>query len=155
MPIKSYLESLLKLWHPHKGPASVEQVLANGRNFTPAPRPQHIPKRKDRECFFNSSRLALDYPELIYCEGYAIPEVIHMPFHHAWVTDQSGTVIDPTWKNPGVEYFGVPFSHEYLLLAMAGSGYYGIMDNLQWRQFASHTPDQFLFKGEINAYQDR
>lgn len=61
-------------------------------------------------CFQNSLRLILANHHLTYCEGYAQPAT--MPGwveHHAWCVDKRGNVIDTTWREGGLEYFGLAF----------------------------------------------
>src|SRR6188768_2164837 len=91
-------------------------ILQNGKLYEY----QKLPKRysskrkygKLKQCFQNATRLMWDFPELIYCEGYAQTVI---PTHHAWCIDPDGKVVDPTWgrdqdraeKYPPHEYFGV------------------------------------------------
>lgn len=132
------------------------KILTHGRPFAlPSngkPRPAKMKKRKNGECFANATRLSLEYSDLIYVEGYALPKEVPVAIHHAWLTTTAGFVIDPTWSTLGAEYFGIPFNEEYHLRSMRESGYYSILDNYRWRDFMAHGPEEFLFKGEIHAY---
>ena len=71
---------------------------------------------KAENCFGNSFKLADAHPELTYVEGYALHEATDFPVLHAWVADKNGNVIDSTWPTPGIEYFGVPFALDDVLL---------------------------------------
>jgi hypothetical protein len=53
-------------------------------------------------------------------EGYAIKDRrMLMLVPHAWVLDDEGRVVDPTWGPPGVAYFGVVF-HFLTLITFRG-----------------------------------
>lgn len=123
-----------------------EVVTEFGRAFTPALRPEGLNKMPDRECFCNATKLVQYDPSLVYVEGFALPDGIPIAIHHAWVMDQNGDMIDPTWSTAGTEYFGVPFLHEYHLKAMAASEMYSILDNWRWREIYSDDPELFLYK---------
>jgi hypothetical protein len=90
-------------------------VRLHGQFFHPVP----LPKRRgfrlmpEKECFFNCMDMSLKHG-LIYVEGYASESSVGIPVHHAWCTDQSGVVIDFTWKKLGKAYFGVAFNESYL-----------------------------------------
>ena len=62
-----------------------------------------------KNCFQNAQRLVLNDPTrtLLYNEGYAL-STMGIPMHHGWVTLR-GKVVEVTWDEPGLEYFGVPF----------------------------------------------
>lgn len=89
-------------------------VLREGTVFERVAR--YMPFRHSRGpvkfCFANSIYLALREPRLHYVEGYAFGAVI--PVHHAWLVDDSGTVFDSTWREPGKAYMGVVFKTEYV-----------------------------------------
>ena len=105
-----------------------EFVLSEGQNFKPATLPEGVERGTIKECFCNALLLVLDSDDdLIYCEGYADGSVI--PVHHAWCVTRDGVVIDPTWRNLGAEYVGVPFKVEWVREAVFKRGSYGIIDN--------------------------
>lgn len=78
-------------------------------------------------CYANASRLAMRNPEYIYCEGYA---AVVFPVMHGWCVNRDGQVVDPTWGEDGVDYFGIPIKRKYLMRALAIQGSYGLID--QW-----------------------
>lgn len=128
-----------------------EFVLKHGHNFSQViKRPKWINKGIVKECFSNCFHACLMYPDrLTYCEGYATAVI---PVHHAWLL-YKGQVIDPTWhgaisrKIDNLEYFGVPFNHEYLVRTASQSGYYGVLDNFSERYpliSGLHKPSEFL-----------
>jgi len=71
-------------------------LLDKGRFWTPQPLPREYELATPKQCFKNAGQLSLVHTELRYCEGYALGFVI--PVHHAWLVDESGMVIDPTWR---------------------------------------------------------
>ena len=90
-------------------------VLANGRPFTPQPKPKGIRTGSFQQCFDNAYRLARRR-NLIYVEGYAVRMIgdwRSYEVHHAWCSTPDGLVIDNTW-NEGLEYFGVPLDLEFV-----------------------------------------
>jgi hypothetical protein len=106
-------------------------VLAHGVPFIPAPLPKGVRKGTFKECFSDAYKLASRKPDrYIYCEGYAHSGLI--PVLHAWTFDmQRGVVVDKTWHdNRGQEYFGVPFSIDYVSTVIVRTGFYGVLGNL-------------------------
>jgi hypothetical protein len=97
-----------------------------GLNFIPAPLPANIERGIPKECFRNAALLALE-TGLTYCEGYANSS-LGIPLEHAWVINQAGEVIDNTWRDVGLEYFGVPFNRVYLERALDAQDHYGIIN---------------------------
>ena len=93
-------------------------------------------------CYINATHLALDYPEYTYIEGYAVSHLIDMAVEHAWVVDTDGNVIDSTWENKGVAYFGVEIPDQALREALLETGVYGILNYL-----ASKNTDLTTYKG--------
>ena len=61
-------------------------------------------------CYQNCQQLVREYPELIYCEGYALAPDVVIPIRHAWLIDLSGKIIEPTWNEHDSVYLGIPFS---------------------------------------------
>ncbi len=92
-------------------------VLHHGRCWKPQPLPPGYRIGKLGDCGRNACRLALRRPDLTYVEGYAIAKQMaswENYLGHSWVVDQERRVIDPTWPEGGVEYFGVPFETSYV-----------------------------------------
>lgn len=103
-----------------------EVVLQYGKFFDPAERPKGVKKGKDKLCFMNAAHLA-DDPDYTYVEGFAIPDGVPIPMHHAWCVDKDGNVVDNTWKKPGKAYFGIPFTNGYLWSSLAKTQTYGLL----------------------------
>lgn len=108
------------------------------------PRPKGMRKFRDKECFRTSVNLSIDMG-WTYVEGFAVPKDIPIPIHHAWILID-GEVVEPTWSDAGVEYFGIPFKREYLMKCLLESEMYCVLDNYKWRDVGFHDPDDFLFK---------
>lgn len=112
----------------YKYSSSEDLVLKQGKFFTPEKRPENIELGPKKECFANASKLALERSDLTYVEGYAmVNDRLPLPIAHAWCVDKKGRVIDNTWENPGVAYFGVPFKTGYLAKKLSETGVYGIL----------------------------
>ena len=118
----SYLKNIS---HMTDGKGLEALVLTYGRHWTPAK--HDYPMERAKECFKNAFLLCETYPELTYVEGFAISEIVGIPFHHAWAVDKKSKVIDVTWED-GVEYFGVPFNQDYIRDLMLTKGTYGVFD---------------------------
>lgn len=92
--------------------------------------PQHLPRKQGfrrgrrKECFNNSLFKSFEHG-LIYVEGFALTSLMPIPLHHAWCIDSKRNVFEFTWKQPGLAYFGIPFTAVYLRRCLdqwAGTG---------------------------------
>jgi hypothetical protein len=63
-----------------------------------------------KQCFGNSIALAAKY-DLKYVEGFTLAVTGEL-IMHAWNAFPNGEVMDSTWANTGLAYFGVEFSVE-------------------------------------------
>ena len=102
-------------------------LLKHGRFFKATrTRPEAVPLGKLRDgqgqCFTNAFwQVITDSKTWRYAEGYAISgRGILVPVHHAWLLDEQGRVVDPTWEPPGVAYFGVMFAYLTLIRFRGG-----------------------------------
>jgi len=122
----NYLQTMTQIMKTMNRTVSVSSfLLDHGKKFevTDASFPQ-IGKLK--ECFMNSTKLAMGDSSLTYCEGYAMGVI---PTHHAWCVDSLGRVVDPTWES-GSDYFGIKFQLEYVIRVTDETGYWtSILDN--------------------------
>ena len=70
---------------------------------------------------------------LYYCEGFAAHEGIGLIVAHAWLVNDRGEVIDPTWRDPqsftNPIYFGVAFNWEFVMTVAVETEVYGVLDN--------------------------
>jgi hypothetical protein len=84
-------------------------VLEHGREYT-GKWDSRWPIGVQKMCFGNAiAHAGID--RLKYVEGFAVAPSGEA-FLHGWNTDESGTLIDTTWANTGLCYFGVEFSLE-------------------------------------------
>jgi hypothetical protein len=138
MDLLAYLESMVKMRKMHKVSDKLmyccieEFVLKNGKPMkADKPFPDHLRKGVVKECFKNAAELALE-TGWTYCEGYALGTII--PVIHAWVIDDEGNVIDPTWEPNGIEcreYYGVEIPTDFLLKTILRREKYGVIDNME------------------------
>ena len=96
---------------------------------------------KPQECHKNAFDVLMEYPkpELYYCEGFATYAEATMPVYHAWLINDRGEIIDPTWRKPAsfIEpaYIGVVFNREFVRTVAVETGIYGILENERFRNF--------------------
>jgi hypothetical protein len=104
-------------------------VLKFGHSFDRRPLPRGRWQRDLGACYENALKAAMT-GRYIYVEGYAVTREGSLPRYHAWVTDPANPTVafDPTWENGGVEYFGIPFRLDYLLMAFVRFGHPGVLD---------------------------
>ncbi|MCH2246555.1 MAG: hypothetical protein MK111_18315 [Crocosphaera sp.] len=88
-------------------------VLELGQEMKPARTPEEF-TGQPKNCYGNCQTLAFLEPELTYCEGFALCNGIDFPVSHSWLLDQSGTVIEVTWQEPGRAYIGITFSTTFI-----------------------------------------
>lgn len=105
--IRDYLQlhlDFLKTHRPQQAENSEYAILLNhGREMGPRIElPRNVEYGPAKECYGNATGYAAipdgrDNP-YVYCEGYACsPRGI--PCGHAWLINDKGEVIDPTWRN--------------------------------------------------------
>ncbi|WP_373527446.1 hypothetical protein [Nostoc sp.] len=89
-------------------------------------------KGKPKSCFENCMKALINFPQLNYCEGFAISDHVDIVVSHAWLVNNDGELIDPTWigKNfNGSTYFGVIFNNDFVVEIAKKTKCYGILDN--------------------------
>lgn len=99
-------------------------------------------------CYLNAYRMATMYPKkYTYVEGFAHAGIL--PVLHAWVVDNSGRVVDPTWHpdngfnlEGGSDYYGIPIKMRYLFRHILKTGYAGMLDAPPWN-FTQITAREF------------
>jgi len=100
-------------------------ILKKGRSMGDmSPFPNGAKKGEIKNCFKNAFELALE-TGWTYCEGYAFSVVL--PLAHAWVLDEQGRVIDPTWRE-GKDYYGVEIPLQYATKTVLRREAYGVID---------------------------
>jgi hypothetical protein len=118
-------------------------VLQHGERFAPE-RVLPVGMGKVRECFCNAARLVLNNGDkYIYCEGYAAGI---LPVPHAWaITADTREVVEPTWREIGVDYYGIPFNSTYLRSRLVRYGYYGLIDRYEFGfPILQESPEEWL-----------
>jgi hypothetical protein len=89
-------------------------------------------KGERKACFKNCYKALWDYPQLSYCEGFAIDDDLNLAISHAWLVNDSLEVIDPTWigkRFKGSTYFGVIFNRQFVMEMAEKTRSYGILDS--------------------------
>jgi hypothetical protein len=82
-------------------------------NFTPLP--ENIERGLPKNCYYNCFELLKNNFALTYCEGYALDPELPLPLIHAWLVDNDGKVIDPTWDDCNAAYLGIPFDTKWFI----------------------------------------
>lgn len=119
--------------------------LLLGRAHNPALRPPAYSRQTRGQCYRNAGCLALDNPQLIYCEGYAVTARCPLPLHHAWCLTPDGCVVDNTWElDAGAEYVGVAFSSDFLAKHLASNRVWGVLAGDFLPTFVLDSPAAFL-----------
>lgn len=159
--IKGFLQNMRTLVEMHGKPdglaysSHADFLLREGRSFTPqtwaeANKDGEYEQGKLRECYKNALELVLQHPDLTYVEGYAYGSIL--PVQHAWAVDRDGKVIDPTWSrlegdlSEKREYFGVPFSRDYVLHTVLENEVYGVFGDFNIDIYREPLPDDAKVK---------
>jgi hypothetical protein len=95
--------------YEYRGPGDF--LLTHGQWYDPTQlRPEETPEGVPKTCFANAIMLNLLHPTWHYVEGYAVPLHTGLPVLHGWNVTPDRVMVDSTWRNTGVCYFGVEFS---------------------------------------------
>ncbi|WP_395517483.1 hypothetical protein [Pseudorhizobium flavum] len=64
-----------------------------------------------KECYKNAAQALLHRDDVFYAEGIAVDLVgPPVPVEHAWLVQDDGVVVDPTWRDSGsCAYYGIAF----------------------------------------------
>jgi hypothetical protein len=126
-------------------------VLAYGQPFTKQITSPF--KGEPKSCCQNCYQALYDFPELSYCEGFAMNNNIGIPIIHAWLVNKNLEVIDPTWtgeKFQNCTYFGVVLTEDFVLEMTEKTERYGILESdylmdyqLQRQGFPPHALKTF------------
>lgn len=141
------------------GSAHAQFILRHGRAFEPDLLTFKGWTGEPKNCFGNAAMVVLTKdPTLTYVEGYADAII---PFHHAWLTRDDGTIIDPTLRledregeNPRA-YFGVPFDSDFVRRFILRTQTFGLLDGMSKQSVDLMTgktkPVTFLAKTIVKA----
>ncbi len=119
-PLKTLLEekaALMRQINPNrdwKYGGFEELVLDCGLEMEAIPLPKAIKLGLPKSCYWNCQKLISKRKDLFYVEGYVLDREISFPIAHAWLTTKNKEVIDPTLREPGIYYFGIPFSTQWI-----------------------------------------
>jgi hypothetical protein len=91
-----------------------ELVLDCGVAMVATSKPPKLKRGLPKSCYYNAQKIAFGGRGLTYVEGYALSADISMAISHAWLANDKGEAIDPTWEPPGVAYLGIPFSTDWV-----------------------------------------
>ncbi len=111
-----------------------EFILRNGMTCNPRPFPADLEMGPMMKCYQNAYRIAVYRDDLTYVEGMAINII---PTAHAWLVDEHGNVVDPTWPHAmgewhtGVpqQYVGIPFTRKWLMRRLLKQKHYGVLQD--------------------------
>ncbi|MGM4913213.1 hypothetical protein [Rhizobium sp. 768_B6_N1_8] len=94
-------------------------------------------------CFNNATINAIQREDVFYAEGYAIDGNLPIPIHHAWLVNEAGEVIDPTWGDTiDHVYFGIAFDRSFVLETLAANNNEpGILVNLNLMRRRLRAPE--------------
>lgn len=82
-------------------------------------------------CYKNCYQLVGPNKNLHYCEGYATSNELDMAVPHAWLVDETGAVVEPTWTNLEMEevaYYGVVLTRSFLRQMALKTKVYGVLE---------------------------
>jgi hypothetical protein len=116
-------------------------LMEQARYFRVMSRGYQYPQGEQGKCYNHSMDLVLRHPELTYVEGLSLGII---SYQHAWVVDANGRVIDGTWKEPGLEYFGIPIQTAYLKQHALKTGWPSLLDNHLSRDIYHANPTEYL-----------
>ncbi|MEP0859728.1 hypothetical protein [Trichocoleus sp. DQ-U1] len=105
-------------------------VLEYGQPFTKKVKSPF--KGKIKSCFENCFQALFKYPNLHYCEGFAIDDKLPLAISHAWLINEEGETVDPTWIGEQYKnsvYFGIVFDKEFVFEFAKKIKHYGILDS--------------------------
>lgn len=92
-----------------------ELILDCGIEMKYSPLPKNIDPGLPKSCYYNCFEILRKNLDLIYCEGYALNEELPLPLAHAWLVNNHGEVIDPTWNESSTVYLGIPFDTKWFI----------------------------------------
>lgn len=146
--IRSYLDMVAKFQRGNAPdadePTPAEWMLQHGRAFAADDETYQGKRGAQHQCFQNAGRAALADDSLTYVEGYV--SVHGVPLEHAWNTDASGRLIDPTLKDGrGVQgYFGAPIKTSYLRETVLKNKIWGVLGYESGFSYLKDSPERVV-----------
>lgn len=118
--LKEFLKGISLMRSQRKEPgwkfSCYEEIyLEYGIFMEPRVAPKEL-KSEPSYCYYNCQQIIRKrkYKNLTYVEGYAIAQNVSIPINHAWLLDGDGYAIDPTWRETGLLYFGIPLNNSWV-----------------------------------------
>ena len=151
MTLRESLTGMMESWARLGHPAPLERfVLRHGKAFTPGKRVGR--KGKAGLCFMNAAKAVFKHEFAenppTYVEGYVTSKKMgFFPIHHAWVTFDGKTAMDPTLNADDYEYFGVEIGTAALRTELVRNKVYGIFDT----GYGMNTKWMFKFDPELEG----
>jgi len=104
-------------------------ILAYGIPFEERVEPSPL-SGEPKSCYKNCYEGLLLHQDWHYCEGFATSENLSLALIHAWLVNDRGEVIDPTWVGrEKTAYFGVVFERKFVGNMLAQARQYAILEN--------------------------
>lgn len=142
----SKLEFHPDVWDPSQLPPDIEDfVVRHGTSQEGRPVPVGWGQRRSRtphRCYLAAGANYLS-SNCLCTEGRALSATGGKWIPHAWLTDPEGEVIDLSWPEPGIEYFGVELPDEIAGPAALRLGLFGpllpvVLHEMAWSP--THLP---------------
>ncbi|MUG92851.1 hypothetical protein F7734_10475 [Scytonema sp. UIC 10036] len=118
--LKDYLNNISLMRSQRRQPdwkfSCYEEIyLKYGIFMEPRVAPEEL-KGAPSHCYYNCQQIIRKkkYKNLTYVEGYAIAPEVSFPINHAWLVDSDGYAVDPTWRETGLLYFGIPLDNSWV-----------------------------------------
>ena len=112
--------------------------------------------RTEQQCYRNAYDAIVQYRGYTYCEGLAQHRgdfAFGLVVRHAWLEDEHGRIIDPTWANlpPGpATYYGLKFTDDFVLTHVLETGTTSFIDD-DWRHGFPVLKRGFTFDNQGRA----
>lgn len=146
--IRSYLDMVAKFQRGNspesEEPTPAEWMLKHGRTFAADDQTYRGRRGPQHQCFMNAGRAAISDRDLTYVEGYV--SVHGVPLAHAWNTDRTGRLIDPTIRDgKGIQgYFGTPIKTSYLSETIQRTKIWGVLGYESGHNYLKDSPERVV-----------
>ena len=115
--------------------------LERGQFFEAQLLPKGFRRGKAKQCYNNSFDLTVRKEGLSYCEGFVVIPLTKgkwVEIENGWCVMKDGKVIDVTFREPGLAYFGVPYTPEEFEI---GDNAFPIIDEIVTQRFEAEMKD--------------
>lgn len=122
--------------HPRDAyPSNYDLVhdLGEGPRVAKLRLPADVRPMTPQACFTNCLQMITERDDLIFCEGFATSQNGLLMVDHAWLQDQDGRIIDPTWAplhgiGDIAVYHGLKFSSRFTVGHSLLTGWSSILE---------------------------